>query len=84
MSFPDIAQLVPHDGDMVLLERVLAADAETLTAELEIRLDTLFCDGAGVGAWVGAEPCVHAGKAVHGHRCEHEACCGARDARVWF
>ena len=55
MSFPDIAELVPHEGDMVLLERVLAADTDTLSAELAIRPSTMFCDGAGVGAWVGIE-----------------------------
>jgi predicted hotdog family 3-hydroxylacyl-ACP dehydratase len=55
MSFPDIASLVPHDGAMVLLERVLAVDPDTLTAELTIGPGTLFCDGAGVGAWVGIE-----------------------------
>jgi predicted hotdog family 3-hydroxylacyl-ACP dehydratase len=55
MSFPPISELVPHDGQMVLLERVLAADAQTLCAEVTIGPETLFCDGAGVGAWVGIE-----------------------------
>jgi predicted hotdog family 3-hydroxylacyl-ACP dehydratase len=55
MNLPEISTLVPHDGTMLLLERVLAADAETLCAELTIRPDTLFCDGLGVGAWVGIE-----------------------------
>lgn len=55
MNFPDIAELVPHDGGMVLLDRVLAADAEQLTAELTIGPATLFCEGSGVGAWVGVE-----------------------------
>lgn len=55
MSFAEIRQLVPHSGDMVLLERVLSASSECLCAELTIRSDTLFCDGAGVGSWVGIE-----------------------------
>jgi len=55
MSYPDIAELVPHDGQMVLLERVISVDPENLCAELTIGPDTLFCDGAGVGAWVGIE-----------------------------
>ena len=55
MSFPDMGQLVPHEGAMILLDRVLAADADTLCAEVTIRPDTQFCDGAGVGAWVGIE-----------------------------
>lgn len=70
MSFPDLRQLVPHDGEMVLLERVLSADAETLSAELAIGPGTLFCDGAGVGAWVGIEYmaqaiAAHAGYLAH-------------------
>lgn len=55
MSFPAIADLVPHAGDMVLLERVLAAGPDTLCAELTIGPGTMFCDGAGVGSWVGIE-----------------------------
>jgi predicted hotdog family 3-hydroxylacyl-ACP dehydratase len=55
MSFPDIGELVPHSGDMVLLDRVFAADADSLTAELTIGPGTMFCDGAGVGSWVGIE-----------------------------
>jgi predicted hotdog family 3-hydroxylacyl-ACP dehydratase len=55
MSYPDIRDLLPHAGDMVLLERVLAADKDSLCAELTIGADTMFCDGAGVGSWVGIE-----------------------------
>ena len=55
MSFPDIRELVPHSGDMVLLDRVLSADTENLCAEVTMRANTLFCDGAGVGSWVGIE-----------------------------
>jgi len=55
MTFPDIAQLVPHGGQMVLLDRVLAHDDERFCAELTITPDTVFFDGAGVGSWVGIE-----------------------------
>ena len=55
MSFPEIARLVPHGAPMVLLDKVLAADAHTLSAQLTIGPQTLFCDGAGVGAWIGIE-----------------------------
>jgi predicted hotdog family 3-hydroxylacyl-ACP dehydratase len=55
MIFPDIRELVPHTGDMVLLERVLEADKDSLCAEVTIGADTMFCDGAGVGSWVGIE-----------------------------
>lgn len=55
MNFPDIRKLVPHDGEMVLLQRVVSAGKDTLCAEVTIGPDTLFCDGDGVGAWVGME-----------------------------
>jgi predicted hotdog family 3-hydroxylacyl-ACP dehydratase len=55
MTYPDIRELVPHSGAMVLLDRVLAADQESLTAEVCIRADSMFCDGQGVGVWVGVE-----------------------------
>lgn len=55
MSFPDMHELVPHAGDMVLLERVLAADKDSLTAEVTIGPGTMFFDGTGVGSWVGIE-----------------------------
>jgi predicted hotdog family 3-hydroxylacyl-ACP dehydratase len=70
MSYPDMRDLVPHTGDMVLLERVLAADKDCLTAEVTIGADTMFCDGAGVGSWVGIEYmaqaiAAHAGYQAH-------------------
>ncbi|MET3132920.1 putative hotdog family 3-hydroxylacyl-ACP dehydratase [Oxalobacteraceae bacterium GrIS 1.11] len=55
MTFPPIGSLLPHEGAMILLDRVLAADAENLCAEVTIRSDSLFFDGRAVGAWVGIE-----------------------------
>jgi predicted hotdog family 3-hydroxylacyl-ACP dehydratase len=55
MNMPDIRSLVPHAGPMVLLDRVTAADEESLVAEVTIRSDSLFCTTAGVGAWIGLE-----------------------------
>ncbi|MEX0140542.1 3-hydroxylacyl-ACP dehydratase [Janthinobacterium lividum] len=57
MSFPDIRELVPHSGAMVLLDRVLSADAENLCAEVAIHAGSVFYDApsAGVGSWVGIE-----------------------------
>src|ERR1051325_2359742 len=55
MDFPDIRSLLPHTGRMVLLDRVIAADADNLCAEVTIRRDSVFFDGSGVGAWVGIE-----------------------------
>lgn len=55
MSLPDIRSLVPHSGTMVLLDRLIAVGDGTLCAEVVIGRDTLFCDGHGVGAWIGVE-----------------------------
>lgn len=55
MSLPDIRQLVPHAGPMMLLDRLISVDSDTLCAEVTIRPDSLFCGADGVGAWVGIE-----------------------------
>lgn len=55
MGLPDIRALVPHTDPMVLLDRVLSVDEDSLCAEVGIRSDTLFCGPDGVGAWVGIE-----------------------------
>jgi predicted hotdog family 3-hydroxylacyl-ACP dehydratase len=55
MDWPDIRSLIPQSGAMVLLDRVIAVDEESLCAEVRIRPDSLFCAADGVGAWVGLE-----------------------------
>jgi predicted hotdog family 3-hydroxylacyl-ACP dehydratase len=55
INLPEIRTLLPQAGAMVLLDRLVAADTDTLCAELEIGPGSLFCDGQGVGAWVGVE-----------------------------
>jgi len=55
VSLPDIRSLLPHAGPMVLLDRVVSVDEESLCAEVRIRADSMFCNGGGVGAWVGLE-----------------------------
>jgi predicted hotdog family 3-hydroxylacyl-ACP dehydratase len=55
MGIPDIQSLLPHAGPMVLLDRVISVDEESLVAEVRIRSDSLFCNADGVGAWVGIE-----------------------------
>ncbi|MDN4051868.1 3-hydroxylacyl-ACP dehydratase [Massilia sp. YIM B02763] len=67
MNLPDIAALVPHSETMLLLDRVLAADADTLDAEVAIGPDTLFCADGAVGAWVGVEYMAQAVAAHAGH-----------------
>jgi len=50
-----VTELVPHTGDMVLLDRIVDCDDQSLTAELAVRGDGLLCDGPTVPAWVGIE-----------------------------
>ncbi len=68
MEIPDIRLLVPHSGTMVLLDRVISADENTLCAEVVIRPDSLFCTDGGVGAWVGLEYMAQAIGAYAGYR----------------
>ena len=53
---------------MVLLDRVVAADDESLCAEVRVRADSLFCVDGGVGAWVGLEYMAQAIGAYAGYR----------------
>jgi predicted hotdog family 3-hydroxylacyl-ACP dehydratase len=55
MTLPEIRQLVPHSGQMVLLDRALHADAEHLCAEVRIHEGSVLAGPDGVGAWVGIE-----------------------------
>lgn len=48
-------ELIPHRGAMCLLDRVLAAGADFAEAELRVRRDGLFDDGASAPAWLGLE-----------------------------
>jgi predicted hotdog family 3-hydroxylacyl-ACP dehydratase len=55
VTWPDIRSLIPHSGPMVLVDRVVAVDEESLCAEVRIRPDSLFYAAGGVEAWVGIE-----------------------------
>ena len=54
-GMPDIGSLIPHTGVMILLDRVVSADAEGLCAEVGIHKGSLFYAGGGVAGWVGLE-----------------------------
>ena len=73
MSLPEIRDIVPHSGRMLLLDRLVACDAESLTAELTIREDALFADAHGVGAWVGIEYMAQAIAAFAGNEARQRA-----------
>ncbi|RXZ37095.1 3-hydroxylacyl-ACP dehydratase [Oxalobacteraceae bacterium CAVE-383] len=53
--FPPVASLVPHSASMLLLDRVVDADADSLQAEVDITATALFCGEDGVGSWIGIE-----------------------------
>ena len=55
IDYSDVAGLIPHSGQMVLLDRVLEFDGDGLIAELVVRDDGLFGDANGVPAWAGIE-----------------------------
>jgi predicted hotdog family 3-hydroxylacyl-ACP dehydratase len=67
MSLASISDMVPHSGTMSLLDGVLAADAESLSAEVAIRADSMFCQDGKVGAWIGIEYMAQAVAAHAGH-----------------
>lgn len=50
-----IENYVPHRGVMLLLDRLLHADAEGAVAQVTVPRDGLFVQDAGMPAWVGVE-----------------------------
>jgi len=56
-NYPDMRLLVPHTDSMMLLDRVISADQDSLCAEVIIKPESLFYskNDEGVGAWVGVE-----------------------------
>jgi len=65
-EWPEVRELVPHAGDMVLLSRVLSHDEQETVCESRVDDLALFRDDRGnVPAWIGLEimaQCI----AVHG------------------
>jgi len=54
-EFPPVAELLPHSGPLVLLDRIVAADDESLTAMAQVTADGLYNQGDTVPAWVSME-----------------------------
>lgn len=75
MGFPlAAADVVPHSSRMLLLDTILAADANSLTAEARVRDDNPFARDGVVGAWIGVEFMAQAIAAFEGCRArEHGA-----------
>ncbi|MGR9044854.1 MAG: ApeP family dehydratase [Gammaproteobacteria bacterium] len=55
MTDYSIEELLPHAGSMMLLERVIAFDEESMIAEAIVRDDGLFGEDGRVPAWLGIE-----------------------------
>ncbi len=66
MSYPELGDLVPHSGPMLLLREVCEHDAEQTTCTADPTDSRLFLDDHGVvPAWVGLEYMAQCA-AVHG------------------
>jgi predicted hotdog family 3-hydroxylacyl-ACP dehydratase len=53
---------------MLLLDEIVAVDAETITSAVTIRATSPFFDGDGVAAWVGLEYMAQTVAALAGHQ----------------
>lgn len=51
----DIADLVPHRGNMLLLEQLVDSDEASIIASVVVREDGLFDTAGAVPAWIGIE-----------------------------
>ena len=67
---PDIAELIPHRANMVMLDRVISVDAVSLCAEVTITSANPFYDdiSKSVGAWVGIEMMAQTMAAFEGYQ----------------
>jgi predicted hotdog family 3-hydroxylacyl-ACP dehydratase len=63
-----VRELLPHDPPMVLLDRITSFDEATLTAEVDIGIDSMFCGDDGVPGWVGIEYMAQAVAAHAGYK----------------
>ena len=54
-GFPPIAELLPHGPPMILLDRLMAADADGVVADLLVRPDLPLCRDGGLPAHAGLE-----------------------------
>ena len=55
MTTWSIDELLPHAGRMILLDRVVAWDAERIVCERVVRAGDAFVDAHGFPAWAGVE-----------------------------
>ena len=62
------ADVMPHAGPMLLLERIVAVDDDSLVATTSFAAGSLFEHGGRVGTWVALECIAQAVAAWAGHR----------------
>jgi predicted hotdog family 3-hydroxylacyl-ACP dehydratase len=56
VSYPAIEELLPHRGAMLLIERVIFADAERLSAQTRVNSGAWYADADGnMPVWIGIE-----------------------------
>jgi predicted hotdog family 3-hydroxylacyl-ACP dehydratase len=56
MTLRPIAEVLPHDGSMILLDRIERYDAESIVCVRQVAADSPFADADGhLPAWVGVE-----------------------------
>lgn len=66
MSFPEVAELIPHSGPMLLVRRVLEHSQERTVCEVDPADSSLFVmEGGGIPAWLALEYMAQCA-AVHG------------------
>ena len=65
----DVARLVPHDGKMMLLDKVIEFDRDSMVTEVVVRDDGLFGDTRTVPAWLGIEYMAQTVAAYDGMMC---------------
>lgn len=68
-----IEALIPHRAGMCLLSRVIAADADSVIAEVDVDSESLFHRATGTPAWVGLEYMAQAVAAWAGTQHRHGA-----------
>ena len=56
-QFPSVASLVPHEAPMILIDKLIHADADSVHCQVFINSQSQFFEIANkvVGAWVGIE-----------------------------
>lgn len=67
MQYYPAEELVPHSGDMSLLDEIVAVGEETLSAKLRVRADGIFDRNGRVPAYVGIEYMAQAIAAFSGY-----------------